>query len=99
MIHAKLCLPQDHLLAHWLGLACGAYYIASLCSALAVTLDKKEACFLWPRRVVEHGKILIMMVNSIMLQYFYLCMMNNCIYIYIYIYIYVAVPDRIQILC
>ena len=51
------------------GLACGAYYIASLCSALAVMLDKKETCFLWPKRVVEHGKILIMMVNFIMLQY------------------------------
>ena len=43
------------------GLACGACYIASLCSALAVTLEKKAACFLWPRRVAQHGKIIIMM--------------------------------------
>ena len=30
----------------WLFVACGACYIASFCSALAVTLGKKEACFL-----------------------------------------------------
>ena len=47
-------------------LDCGACYIAPLCSALAVTLDKKEACFLWPRRAVQHGKIIITMVQ---LQY------------------------------
>ena len=30
----------------WLFVACGACYIASFCSALAVTLGKKEGCFL-----------------------------------------------------
>ena len=30
----------------WLFMACGTCYIASFCSALAVTLEKKEACFL-----------------------------------------------------
>ena len=30
----------------WLFVACGACYIASLCSVLAATLGKKEACFL-----------------------------------------------------
>ena len=30
----------------WLFVACGACYIISFCSALAVMLGKKEACFL-----------------------------------------------------
>ena len=30
----------------WLFVACGACYIASFCSALAVMLGKKETCFL-----------------------------------------------------
>ena len=43
------------------GLTCGTCYIAPLCSALAAMLGKKEP-FLWPRRVVQLGKIIIMMV-------------------------------------
>ena len=73
MIHAKFRLTQDACML--VGLACGACNIATLCSALAVTLDKKEACFLWPRRAVQQGKKIITMVQ---LQYLVLTYNRSC---------------------
>ena len=42
----------------WLVMACGACYVAIFCSALAVTLGKKETCFLMAEKSgIQHSKI------------------------------------------
>ena len=48
MIHAKLCLPQDYLLAHWLGLWCVLYCFSLFCACSDV--GQKRSLFLMAKK-------------------------------------------------